>query len=302
MATRDRTTEFIQLRSSRGKNPDAQKLIDDMKSAAIFVSPPWVEKMGDVRSLCKKIQDMMKDLESKQKQHLKVEFSANRDEESEQTEIDRSTTTIDALFKRSEGMITELDAVYLQDKQEDGGTDSELAILRNIKLCLIGEVTQLSKQYRDNQRRYASDLTKQRKAAGNWSRKNEAEEIAAKLERDAKIERYLQKGMTQDQIEAVMLNTDMVNERVKEFEKIYASIKSLHEMFKDMNVMIAEQGTVLDRIDYNMTMTVERVTKAKEELKQAAELQKAGTFKLCVLFLIVLIVGFLLALFFKIVA
>lgn len=115
------------------------------------------------------------------------------------------------------------------------------------------------------------------------------------------MNQYLQKGMTQDQIETIMLNQQMAEERVKQFERIYSSIKSLHEMFKDMNTLVIEQGAVLDRIDYNMTLTHTRVQRARTELQRAAQYQSAGTFKLCVLFMIVLIIGLAIALFFKIV-
>lgn len=37
-------------------------------------------------------------------------------------------------------------------------------------------------------------------------------------------------------------------------------------MFKDMNTLVIEQGAVLDRIDYNMTLTHTRVQRARTEL------------------------------------
>jgi syntaxin 16 len=297
MATRDRTTEFLKLRGARGRNEDAQRLLADAE-ARIDLAPPWIERMTEVRQLCQRIQGVMKELEVKQKQHLKVEFRADRNEEAEQADIDRLRDVIDGMFKRTEGMVESLDQVY-KAGLEDEGTEIELRILRNVKMCLVAEVTALGKVHREMQRRYMSDVTKQQRVAGTYLGGKNAKMVEEQLERDARMEGYLMKGMTQDQIEQIMLNTDMVNERTKEFERILSSIKNLHDMFKDLNSLIAEQGTVLDRVDYNMTVTVERVSKAKVELKKAAELQKAGTFKLCILFLVVLIIGFIIALFFK---
>lgn len=297
MATRDRTADFLKLRSARGKNEDAQRLLVEAERR-IIVAPKWIEKMNDVQQLAQRIQGLMNELEQKQKQHLKVEFRANRDEEAEQADIDKLREVIDSMFNRTKGMIEELANAY-HEELEDEGTDSELRILRNVKMCLLSDITHLSQKHRDIQRRYMNDLTKQKRVAGSWGGKN-SKAIEDQLERDAKMEGYLMRGMTQDQIEQIMLNTDMVNERTKEFERIMTSIKNLHEMFKDLNTLIAEQGTVLDRIDYNMEVTVTRLKKANVELKSAAEMQKAGTFKLCLLFLVVLIIGFLLALFFKV--
>lgn len=299
MATRDRTSEFLKLRGARGRNEDAQRLLAEAETR-IDIAPVWIERMNEVRQTCQRIQSVMTELEQKQKQHLKVEFRANRDEESEQADIDRLREVIDSMFKRTEGMVEALDQAY-KSGLEDEGKDVELRILRNVKMCLVAEITAIGKIHRETQRRYMTDLTKQQRVAGTWAGGKNAKLVEEQLERDAKMEGYLMRGMTQDQIEQIMLNSDMVNDRTKEFERILSSIKNLHEMFKDLNSLIAEQGTVLDRVDYNMTVTVERVSKAKVELKKAAEMQKAGTFKLCILFLVVLIIGFIIALFFKVV-
>ena len=57
---------------------------------------------------------------------------------------------------------------------------------------------------------------------------------------------------------------------------------------------------MLDRIDHNMTVTHERVVQGRKQLEKAQKHQEAGTFKLCVLLLVVMIIGFLLALMIKI--
>ena len=301
MATRDRTPEYLQLRNARPRFSESQQLMNEEQMAAVYVSPPWVSRLDDVRQLERNIQNKMAELEQKRKEHLKTEFGTSRDEEQEEAEIERLQNMVNVLFQRSEASVKELEAVYLSDK-DDGGTDAELSILRNVKMCVVAEIGHLSKHYRENQRRYMMDKKKKIGVEQRWGNGDEVKAIQEQLERDAQREKFLQKGMTQDQIEQIMLNSDMVTERTKEFEKIYQSIKQLHEMFTDMNQMIIDQGSVLDRIDYNVEITHERVEKGKKELVEAAKLQKAGTFKLCVLFLVVMIIGFLLALAVKIMA
>jgi len=43
-----------------------------------------------------------------------------------------------------------------------------------------------------------------------------------------------------------------VNTRSKEIEQLTKSINDLAVLFKDLSVLVVEQGTVLDRIDYNI--------------------------------------------------
>lgn len=297
MTTRDRRTEFLQYRSIRPKSEEREQLLAEV-SQTVYIVPAWIERMNDVRRVEKQIERQMSTLEELRRRHLKVEFSSSRDETQEEAEIEKCQDIIDGYFKDCEKIIIDLEKIYLKDLP-DGETDSELSILRNVKMCLVNELNQISKVYRDSQRRYMIDVKKQRAVFDRWSGGDRQQMLEKELQNDALMDQYLQKGMTQEQVETIMLNQQLADDRVKEFERIFSSIKSLHEMFQDMNTLVIEQGAVLDRIDYNMNLTHTRVQKATTELKKAADYQKAGMFKLFVLFLIILIVGMVLALFFK---
>ena len=278
-------------------NNDKQGLLKK-EMTEIPVAPKWVEKLDEFRQLEKGIKSSIQELEVKRKAHLKVEFSTTRNEEEEESEIDNMQAVLDSMFKETERQIKELDAAYTEDLGDDP-TNAELSIIRNVKICLINEVQALGKVYRDNQRRYVADVKKKKYVRDRLAGGDEQKKVEEDMRRDAEADGYLQAGMTQDQIDAIMLNRQMVEDRVKEFQKIYQSISQLRDMFKDLNDLVIESGTVLDRIDHNMTLAHESVKKGVVELEAAKKIQEAGTYKLCVMFLIVLILGFLLALLFK---
>uniref|UniRef100_A0A8C9KFH8 Syntaxin 16 n=1 Tax=Panthera tigris altaica TaxID=74533 RepID=A0A8C9KFH8_PANTA len=73
------------------------------------------------------------------------------------------------------------------------------------------------------------------------------------------------RGFTDDQLLLVEQNTLMVEEREREIRQIVQSISDLNEIFRDLGAMIVEQGTVLDRIDYNVEQSC---IKTKDGLKQ----------------------------------
>jgi t-SNARE complex subunit (syntaxin) len=70
-------------------------------------------------------------------------------------------------------------------------------------------------------------------------------------------------------------------------------------LFKDLSLLIVEQGSILDRIDYNCEQTVHHTEQAVQQLHGANESQKKMRSKLCMLVLCVLILVAVVALIVK---
>ena len=60
-------------------------------------------------------------------------------------------------------------------------------------------------------------------------------------------------------------------------------------MFKDMNVLVNEQGTILDRIDYNIEIGFDNVVKGKKKIKAANESRKGSCFRNAIIILMIFI-------------
>lgn len=53
----------------------------------------------------------------------------------------------------------------------------------------------------------------------------------------------------------------MVAERDEEIRKIAESIQELSTIFKELAVLVIDQGTILDRIDFNMEQVLIKTSK-----------------------------------------
>ena len=62
----------------------------------------------------------------------------------------------------------------------------------------------------------------------------------------------------------------MINERDNEIAQIAGSIEELATIFKELAVLVIDQGSILDRIDYNMEQVVERTEKGLLELEKVS--------------------------------
>jgi len=74
--------------------------------------------------------------------------------------------------------------------------------------------------------------------------------------------------------------------------RIIESIRELNQIFREMSILVVEQGTVLDRIDYNIEVTHQRVVAGNQELIKANEYSSKASKKFwwCFGILLILII------------
>jgi hypothetical protein len=63
-----------------------------------------------------------------------------------------------------------------------------------------------------------------------------------------------------------------LHSRDRELTEIAKSIASLAELFKDLSVLVIDQGTLLDSVEYNIEQTAVEVEEAVKELSVATKL------------------------------
>lgn len=107
---------------------------------------------------------------------------------------------------------------------------------------------------------------------------------------DEQIDEYFQKPVTSRMTQQQLLlfeeeNSKMAEHREQEVTKIVKSIVDLNDIFKDLAGMVQEQGTVLDRIDYNVEQTQCRVTEGYKQLQKAEMYQRKNRKMYCIMVL-----------------
>jgi syntaxin 16 len=79
---------------------------------------------------------------------------------------------------------------------------------------------------------------------------------------------------TTQQLAVVDDLTMAVQSRDQEIVKIAQSIEELGSIFKELAVLVIDQGTILDRIDYNMEAVVEHTKTGIKQLEKAEKSQR----------------------------
>lgn len=109
---------------------------------------------------------------------------------------------------------------------------------------------------------------------------------AASITREA--EALLDPRFDADQAQLLESNERQIAERNAAVEQIMTSVVELQEIFKEIHVLVIDQGTLLDRIDYNIEQASEKIGGAVRELETAEKHQKNSKVMLCIYLLLVL--------------
>lgn len=197
---------------------------------------------------------------------------------------------------------------YIGENWEKLGLDfgpSDLQILHNYQKTYASSIQELSLLFRNIQNNYIKFLKdddddvmlSSTPLLGNNANLSSnvnlllEEEESNKVSSSNNLDNYSKQVLQQVQAQP----SQILQQREREISKIAMGILEILTIFKEMESMIVDQGTLLDRIDYNLQNTVVDLKKADKELVKAQLYQKRTT-KCKLIFLLTLIVfGLLIA-------
>lgn len=95
----------------------------------------------------------------------------------------------------------------------------------------------------------------------------------------------------------VVFNEAVIEEREQGIREIHQQIGEVNEIFKDLAVLVHEQGYMIDDIDSNVQGAEAATEQANRQLAKAANSQKSGTTLTCLILVIVAMAVLVLLLF-----
>jgi len=160
----------------------------------------------------------------------------------------------------------------------------------NVQRSLAKKLQELSVEFRQSQRKYLSDVQLQKGGA--------LAETESKFGIDLN-ERERDYGFSETQVAVIDDLQGAVQSRDKEIAQIAQSIEELGTIFKELAVLVIDQGTILDRIDYNMEAVVEHTKEGISQLEKADKHQKSARPMKCIVCLSITIAILLVILILK---
>jgi syntaxin 16 len=198
----------------------------------------------------------------------------------QESEIEILTQSITTKLRRCEQGIKRIalvgDVAHLSVK--------ERTVRKNSMIMLAQELTQYSKAFRHAQKDFLKSLNEQ---SGKSSAFGFADEEALKAATD---EAHLDEELSEEQRMQLDEINARSNEREKEVLRVARSVHELSTLFSELNVLVIEQGTVLDRIDYNIEQTLVQVKSGVGELEGAEKHSRRALTCKCILILLITVI------------
>ncbi|KAK0416989.1 hypothetical protein QR680_012785 [Steinernema hermaphroditum] len=257
--------------------------------------PEWVGAADELQYEFNKIKSRMAHLKQLQDQRLSHPHLGD-DTADEQCQLQACTEEITNLLTHAQRLIKSI------EEADSGAQNAEHRLLQNLVSSALTTLSNFTEKFRSRQADYLRHIETRKENVDSFL-------LAAPTTSgtpDAPAWHLLEHPSTDDifsdapemtmaQIQDIMENKAMVEQREREVLNVSKSILELNSLFKDVAALVVDQGTVLDRIDYNIEQSSIRVRNALGSVQKAEQYQKKNR-KMHAIFLLSCIVLVLLLL------
>lgn len=171
-------------------------------------------------------------------------------------------------IKKCEDNIKQLNFMQCSNAKEE-------MIKNNMKLNLAEKIRDFTKAFRNNEEKYVRNF---QELVGEDFNISNSDFDSSKESSDNFLEVY---------------EDNTLKQRNEEISALLNSINDLATTFKDLQLIVHEQGTILDRIDYNIDTALDDTKLGKKHLEKANENLKQNCFRNSTFF--IMLINFSLA-------
>lgn len=268
-----------------------------------LLPPRWVDVQDEVGDVLKDITLKAARLDKLHAKHVLPGFDDDSVKQQEEREIEQLTQEITRGFQECQRAIKRIETMVRDARQSGNLQQGDETMAKNIQVALATRVQEVSATFRKKQSTYLNKL----RALGGFESpvgrsstpipQNPYSDPAL-MESDAD-KRFSQSTLQQTAQKRLHRNDTAIAQREQEINDIAKGIIELADIFRDLQGMVIDQGTMLDRIDYNVERMATDVKGAEKELTVATNYQKRNTKRKILLLLLLLVIGMFVLLLIK---
>ncbi|KAI9700125.1 MAG: hypothetical protein M1820_006907 [Bogoriella megaspora] len=269
-----------------------------------LLPPRWLDIQDEVTDFLTNIAQQMKRLEQLHQKHVLPGFDDEDVKKREERDIEKLTQEITRGFQSCQKAIQRIDHMVKDSAQQGNLSKGEEVMARNLKISLASRVGEVSSLFRKKQAAY---LKKMRNLGGMSSPlPGSSTPVLNPYTDPSLVESETDRSFSQSTLiqaqqkkRRTSANDTMIAQREKEIEDIAQGIIELANIFQDLQTMVIDQGSMLDRIDYNVERMATDVKAADKELTVATGYQKKTTKRKIILLLVIVVAALFILLLLK---
>jgi len=242
------------------------------------IPPKWVDGVEEFHYEVTRVKQKLKELANLHDKHLN---RPTLDESSEEERaIDHMTQEITQIFQHCQRLVHQISA------KSQGSSPQEQRISQNVITSLVTSLRELYFTFRSSQSSYVKRLKSREERSQQYFETNltsSMRDTGLGDGPDLSTIEMNSRGFSKEQLLFLEDNTWMVEQREREVTQVVRSIAELNEIFKDLGQIVVDQGTVLDRIDFNIEHSQVKVKEGLQQLQKAETYQKKNRKMYCIL-------------------
>ncbi|XP_059437946.1 tlg2p-like protein a [Corylus avellana] len=238
----------------------------------VGLPPAWVDDSEEVAANIQQARVKMAELV---KAHAKALMPSFGDGKEDQHMIEALTLDITGILRRSEKRLQKLSA---------SGSAEDSNIRKNVQRSLATDLQNLSMDLRRKQSTYLKRLQQQKEGSDGVDLEMNMSGNKSRLEDDE----FNDISMNAYQMRKLKKSEQITEERDREIQQVVQSVNDLAQIMKDLSVLVIDQGTIVDRIDYNIQTVAVSVEEGFKQLQKAERTQKKGGMVKCATVLVIM--------------
>eukprot|EP01084_Bolivina_argentea_P141719 249011_1 len=231
--------------------------------------PIWLQLLHNVDENISIIQNQLGILKQTHRERLRIQF----DDElyvQQDIQIEETTKSITSLFHDTQSKLKQIAIKSEQNISHIDKIQSELRL--NAMKSRAVKIQKLTTVFRRDQRIFLEKLKERESRSSKFIKSYDAKETGfGVLNLDlSKIEQ----GLTKQELMELEYMEQNCDKRTHEIINISKSVSELAQIFRELSVLIVEQGSLLDRIDYNVEQSLDRFKSSKKHIDKAEKYQR----------------------------
>ncbi|ONK58916.1 uncharacterized protein A4U43_C08F1040 [Asparagus officinalis] len=249
----------------------------------VGLPPAWVDVSEEISVNMQRARAKMLELG---KAHSKALMPSFGDSREDHHVIEVLTHEITDLLRKSEKRLQMLSS---SEHSEDSN------VRRNVQRLLATDLQNLSMEFRKKQSSYLKRLRLQKEGQDDVDLEMNMNGTKSKMEDDG----FDDIGFSETHMSKLKKSEAFTQEREREIVQVVESVNELALIMKDLSVLVIDQGTIIDRIDYNVQNVAASVEEGYKQLQKAERTQKKGGMVMCATVLVIMCFVMLLLLILK---